>query len=103
MVSLGYDDIGLSREFGFGSADEDWKTSGPSGEYCRVCRAEEDADRKQLANGNGKVKTHGTDFVFERMGATKGGDMDVVAVPFVFRLLLAELASMGIQLRVGVE
>lgn len=68
--------------------------------------------------GNGKK--HGTDFVFESLG--KGADMEVVAVPFVFRLLVAELAryvrfslwrrssanafcfcSMGIQVTVGVD
>jgi DNA-directed RNA polymerase I subunit RPA2 len=46
-------------------------------------------------------KVHGTDFVFEKeQGMVKGGELDVVAVPFVFRLLVAELAAMGIQVSV---
>jgi len=39
--------------------------------------------------------------VFEGVGG--GGDMEIVAVPFVFRLLVAELGAMGIQVRVGVQ
>jgi DNA-directed RNA polymerase I subunit RPA2 len=33
----------------------------------------------------------------------KGGDMDVIAIPFVFKYLCAELASMGIAISVEVK
>lgn len=35
--------------------------------------------------------------------AGKGGDMDVVAIPYVFRYLCAELASMGIAVSLEVK
>lgn len=114
MVSLGYDEVGMGKEIGFGAeGGQEW-AAGPGGEYCRSCRAAEEG--KMVGNG----KKHGTDFVFESLG--KGADMEVVAVPFVFRLLVAELAryvrfslwrrssanafcfcSMGIQVTVGVD
>ena len=35
--------------------------------------------------------------------ATKGGDLDIVAIPYVFRYLCAELASMGIAVSLEVR
>ena len=35
--------------------------------------------------------------------ASKGGDLDVVAIPYVFRYLCAELASMGIAVSLEVR
>lgn len=35
--------------------------------------------------------------------ARKGGDLDVVAIPYVFRYLCAELAAMGIAVSVEVR
>ena len=37
------------------------------------------------------------------VAGAKGGDMDVVAVPYVFRYLCAELASMGIKVSLEVQ
>jgi DNA-directed RNA polymerase I subunit RPA2 len=38
------------------------------------------------------------------LGSVKrGGDLDVVAVPFVFRYLCAELASMGINVSLEIQ
>ncbi|EDR12738.1 uncharacterized protein LACBIDRAFT_246569 [Laccaria bicolor S238N-H82] len=75
LISLGYEDT--------------LKPSGPGGEYCRVCRAaseeEDERERQALAT------------------ASKGGDLDVVAVPYVFRYLCAELASMGIAVSLEVR
>jgi DNA-directed RNA polymerase I subunit RPA2 len=34
---------------------------------------------------------------------TKGGNLDIVAVPFVFRYLCAELASMGVAVSLEVR
>ena len=111
MISLGYDNVGLGSTI-FG-AESIAKPAGPGGEYCRVCRAvaeEEDRlARQSLANGtNEKLAVTGdvrisipsTNF----FGSTsKGGDLDVVAVPYVFRYLCAELAAMGIAVSVAVE
>ena len=70
---------------------------------------EDQLARQSLANGtNGKLTVAGdvrvsvpsTNF----LGSTlKGGDLDVVAVPYVFRYLCAELAAMGIAVSVAVE
>jgi DNA-directed RNA polymerase I subunit RPA2 len=98
MVSLGYDSVSLGREIGRGEGEGD-VVAGPGGEFCRVCREagkDDLAARKLTSKGK-----EGSDFRFESIGS--GGDMEVVAVPFVFRLLLAELASMGIAVSVGVD
>ena len=111
MISLGYDSVGLgSTVLGAESAA---KPTGPGGEYCRVCRAvaeEEDRlVRQSLANGTTekfavtgdvRVSIPSTNFLGS---ISKGGDLDVIAVPYVFRYLCAELAAMGIAISVAVE
>jgi DNA-directed RNA polymerase I subunit RPA2 len=111
LISLGYEDISLG-EMVLGSSRVP-KPSGPSGEYCRVCRvaAEEDDERERqaLATGQTLQRTPQPDVrvaissqnVLGR--ACKGGDLDVVAVPYVFRYLCAELASMGIAVSLDVR
>lgn len=111
MISLGYDNVGLgSTVLG---AESVVKAAGPGGEYCRVCRTvleeEDQLARRSLANGETdqftvsgdiRVSIPSTNF----LGSTsKGGDLDVVAVPYVFRYLCAELAAMGIAVSVAVE
>lgn len=80
------------------------------GEYCRVCRAEAEAEvtearkavdlsspvagRKPMV-GDVRIAIPPQNILGR---AVKGGDMDVIAVPFVFRYLCAELAAMGIKL-----
>jgi DNA-directed RNA polymerase I subunit RPA2 len=111
MISLGYDNIGLgSTVLG---AESVAKPTGPGGEYCRVCRAvaeeEDQIARHSLNNGkteklivSGDVRALIPSAHF--LGSTsKGGDLDVVAVPYVFRYLCAELAAMGIAVSVAVE
>merc|ERR1712080_325478 len=95
-------------------------SSGPGGEYCRVCRAKaiEDYEEAQLKEEQGLnngvsaakkakrsngVESTSLSFARDRVERVQGGELDVVAVPFVFRLLVAELAAMGIQVSVGVE
>ncbi|KAK4705804.1 DNA-directed RNA polymerase I subunit RPA2, partial [Phenoliferia sp. Uapishka_3] len=80
MISLGFDKVAMGKEIGLG--EEDF-ASGPGGEYCRVCRGK---------SSDEKIKS-----------TESGADLEVVAIPYVFRLLLAELSSMGIQLRVGLD
>lgn len=92
LVSLGYEDVGMGKEIGIEGDD---LSTGPGGEYCRVCREE---GRKV----GDVVEDLGTpDFILESCG--KGGDLEVVSVPFVFRLLVAELACMGIKLSLKVQ
>lgn len=111
MISLGYDNVGLgSTILGAESAA---KPTGPGGEYCRVCRAvaeeEDQLTRLSLVNGTnenfavtGDVQVSVPSANF--LGSTsKGGDLDVIAVPYVFRYLCAELAAMGIAVSVAVE
>jgi len=113
LISLGYDDLSLGEVL-LGKDAEDPRSTGPSGEYCRVCRqaAEEEAElaRKAFAEGQELEElAPRTDMkvvmpnshVLARAG--KGGDMDVVAIPYVFRYLCAELASMGIAISLEVR
>ena len=108
LISLGYEDISLG-EMVLGSNNSAHLSSGPMGEYCRICRADAEDEpkraRKALDGGsNGVEKPPQSDIrvsvpSHNVLGtAGKGGDMDVVAVPFVFRYLCAELAAMGIKI-----
>jgi DNA-directed RNA polymerase I subunit RPA2 len=110
LVSLGYEDVSLGETV-FGK-DGTPRRTGPNGEYCRVCRlnADEEAehDREKFATGRTVSDKPVADVRVPISGETllrqgsKGGDMDVVAVPYVFRYLCAELASMGIAVSLEV-
>jgi DNA-directed RNA polymerase I subunit RPA2 len=110
LISLGYEDTLSEVVLGASGTP---KPTGPGGEYCRVCRASADeADKRErdaLATGQNPYGVAQTDVrvavpssnVLSR--ATKGDDLDVVAVPYVFRYLCAELASMGIAVSLEVR
>jgi DNA-directed RNA polymerase I subunit RPA2 len=110
LISLGYEDISLG-EIAMGSSST-LRPSGPGGEYCRVCRAaaevQDERERQALAAGKAAPPPPQADVkvaissqhVLGR--ASKGGDLDVVAIPYVFRYLCAELASMGIAVSLAV-
>ncbi|KAF7332568.1 DNA-directed RNA polymerase subunit beta [Mycena kentingensis (nom. inval.)] len=112
LISLGYEDISLG-EVATGASGA-IRPSGPSGEYCRVCRAaaeqEDERTRAAMANGHESPAPPQADLsvaissqhVLGR-AAAKGGDLDVVAIPYVFRYLCAELASMGIAVSLAVS
>lgn len=112
LISLGYEDISLG-EVAL-DASGSIKPTGPSGEYCRVCRAvaeeEEERERQALVTGQHLQRPPQADVqvaipsqnVLGR-ASNKGGDLDVVAVPYVFRYLCAELASMGIAVSLEVR
>jgi DNA-directed RNA polymerase I subunit RPA2 len=100
LISLGYDDGTLDVETS--------NLTGPGGEYCRVCRERADDDSMQYRSQTPNPRENGditialpSDHVVR--GQTKGGDLDIVAVPFVFRYLCAELASMGIAVSLEVR
>jgi DNA-directed RNA polymerase I subunit RPA2 len=92
---------------------ETLKPTGPGGEYCRVCRAtaDEEAEHERLAfsasqDSQGPRQSDisvviPSQHVLGR--ASKGSDLDVVAVPYVFRYLCAELASMGIAVSLSIQ
>ena len=112
LISLGYDDVSFG-EMVIGSSGS-LKPTGPGGEYCRACRAaaEEEATRQRLALANGANAQTINGHADVRVSipsqhvlgpAAKGGDMDVIAVPYVFRYLCAELASMGIKVSLEVR
>lgn len=110
LISLGYDDVSLGEVIAGSSVQS--RPTGPGGEYCRVCReAQEDDDQaaRDAFQAGQEPKRRQADV---RMAisaqhlvgrGSKGGDLDVVAVPFVFRYLCAELASMGIAVSLEVQ
>ncbi|WWC91401.1 uncharacterized protein L201_006345 [Kwoniella dendrophila CBS 6074] len=76
-------------------------------EYCRICdshlsssTSEKDntIDIKQENGNTGKVGVNMT----TKDGSLRKGKMDVIAVPYVFKYLCAEMACMGIRLNVTV-
>jgi DNA-directed RNA polymerase I subunit RPA2 len=100
LISLGYDDGTLNAETS--------KLTGPGGEYCRLCRGGADNDDRNTSDLNFNPSGNGdmtmalpSDHVLQRQA--KGGNLDVIAVPFVFRYLCAELASMGIAVSLEVR
>lgn len=112
LISLGYDDVSLG-EMVVGTSGS-LKATGPGGEYCRACRAaaEEEATRQRIALANGEQAPNVNGHADVRVSipsqhvlgrAAKGGDMDIIAVPYVFRYLCAELASMGIKVSLEVR
>jgi len=110
LISLGYEDVSFG-EASFG--DSGLRRSGPNGEYCRVCRAAaeqaDERERRTLAAGSQDQPTAQTDLRVTLspqnvLGRTsRGGDLDVVAIPYVFRYLCAELASMGIAVSLEIR
>jgi DNA-directed RNA polymerase I subunit RPA2 len=110
LISLGYEDISLG-EVVLGPSGAP-KPTGPGGEYCRVCRAvadeEDERERQAMETGQDLQRPQAQIRVAippqNVLGrATKGGDLDVIAVPYVFRFLCAELASMGIAVSLEVR
>lgn len=108
LISLGYEDISLGET----AIDGSLRPTGPGGEYCRVCRADaeekDERERQAMATGQHLQRREADVRVAissqNMLGrASRGGDLDVVAVPFVFRYLCAELASMGIAVSLEVR
>lgn len=110
LISLGYEDISLGG-MAIGP-NASLKPTGPGGEYCRTCRAaaeeQEEHERQAFAEAQTNQRPQ-TDVRVAMpsqnvLGRTfKGGDLDVVAVPYVFRYLCAELAAMGIAVSLEVQ
>jgi DNA-directed RNA polymerase I subunit RPA2 len=123
IISLGYDDAALA---GVQTIDASTGATaapaqlGPNGEYCRICRAEDELRREQgqepltgrrMAKG-GQVVRLGPESLIKR----GSGGLDVIvsmacclvhvrcssvlfqAVPYVLKYLAAELASAGMRI-----
>ncbi|KAH7107897.1 beta and beta-prime subunits of DNA dependent RNA-polymerase [Auriculariales sp. MPI-PUGE-AT-0066] len=109
IISLGYEDVSLGQDVdGVGSG----AIANPAGVYCRVCRthnAEKDThERKNQSNGTvAAPRRSEVSMTVPRRNllaqTAKGADMDVVALPYVFRYLCAELACMGIAVSLEVQ
>ncbi|EJD43534.1 beta and beta-prime subunits of DNA dependent RNA-polymerase [Auricularia subglabra TFB-10046 SS5] len=111
IISLGYEDVSLGQDVDSTSAA---LLSNPAGVYCRVCRGraldKEAHERQQYAAGaspDAPVRRSDVSLSVPRNnilgGVAKGADMDVVALPYVFRYLCAELACMGIAVSLQVQ
>jgi DNA-directed RNA polymerase I subunit RPA2 len=105
LISLGYDDISLG-ETALGSSAT-LETTGPDGEYCRICRAEASERGERESEVSQREARSGVRLAIPSQTylgtTTKGGDLDVVAVPYVFRYLCAELACMGIAVSLEIH
>jgi DNA-directed RNA polymerase I subunit RPA2 len=99
LISLGYEDVALGTDIGFG---QPMKTSQSeaNGEYCRVCRSGED-DRLSQRQKKDLVTFGLSGQQPEVLGSDRG--LDVIAIPYVFRYLVAELAACGIDLKIGLS
>ena len=112
------EDGGAGAGAGAGAGQVRHAASNPTaagGEYCRVCRAaaeeEDERERRALATGQNPARAGQAEVrvalpsanVLGSGRARKGGDLDIVAVPYVFRYLCAELASMGIAVSLSVQ
>jgi len=80
MITLGYDEIGLGTQVIAGPGGTEYEPTadlGPGGEYCRVCRDEDEELRKVGANAPVQVSlVNGTPIL------QKKSRMDLIAVPF---------------------
>lgn len=116
LLSVGFDTSASSRHGGGAMSTIDVTTQGttpilgPNGEFCRVCRAEDEVRHQQgLEPLRGKRQPIGgveaTIAIPQSnvINSLSGGDLDVVAVPYVLKYLVAELAAMGIKMSFGVS
>jgi len=103
LISLGYEETYLGHKVGADNIDPSAHL-GPNGEYCRVCRAEE-AERDKAAQAANDDRPDPLDFSIARHAQMieRRGKMEVIAIPYVFKYLCAELAAMGIRLTVSVS
>lgn len=100
LISLGYEDTN-SGEVHPSHPSAFTTSSGPNGEYCRICRGNDEAQNRDRSKSHGVKMAIPQENLITR--GHKQGDLDVVAVPFVFRYLCAELASMGIAISLEIQ
>lgn len=107
LISLGFDEDLMDEEDG-GGVDLG-ESSGPNGEYCRLCR-EDDEERlreglEPIPKGKKRLAIGGSRMKLPRENLIKRGSngLDVVAVPYVLKYLAAELASMSLRVSFEIE
>ena len=87
LISLGFDDsVGPTND-------------GRPRQYCRICERNE---QPGALDGAVQDKSVGVVAKRESTATAASSKMDVIAVPYVFRYLCAEMACMGIHLNVSV-
>lgn len=104
----GADDAHMLDAWNLEEEEDRMEREGLSGEYCRVCRAEEEEKRaRALDEENGEVDDDEAkdSMVAARLqvpaeAVVKRGSsgLDTIAISYVTRYLAAELASMGVKL-----
>ena len=112
LISLSYDEAAGMALPGLGTSVQTIERGtpqggaplGPNGEYCRVCRATREAEAAAAGDeekpsfqslGSAQSVTVPSSCVVAR----PAGDLDVIAVPYVLKYLVAELAAMGLRMR----
>ena len=98
LISLGYDSVASAARVGRDNVDP-LASLGPSGEYCRICRADDDEALKLEGVERGEEGADGQPpsvrFSLadnaERIG--RRGQMDVIAIPHVFKVRRPALGS----------
>ncbi|POW20966.1 hypothetical protein PSHT_02864, partial [Puccinia striiformis] len=110
LSSLGYD---LSDEIDSSSSHQRYhsqlgtdptysssvKIRGPHGEYCRQC----EPDRLRYDDDHLKSNRQENGQSLENLSDQFTNHMDVIAIPYVFRYLVAELMAMGIKIALQVN
>ncbi|WFD41469.1 DNA-directed RNA polymerase [Malassezia psittaci] len=98
LISLSYDENAAISVPGLGavqtieSRDEQATPLGPKGEFCRACRASASQGRRTVQKSpRVQLPKHHL--------LKRAGDLDVVAVPYVLKYLVAELAAMNLKIR----
>ncbi|KAF8341495.1 beta and beta-prime subunits of DNA dependent RNA-polymerase [Cantharellus anzutake] len=117
MIALGFEDILTGPpEHGSGNVGDDWrgkvKKVGGDNIYCRACweevQEEDTLARREFGGDDsaasfvGKAKVN-VALPRQNLLAQPKSNMDVVAIPFAFRYLCAELASVGIGVALEVS
>ncbi|CAO1628454.1 unnamed protein product [Sympodiomycopsis kandeliae] len=112
MTSLGYENVSSENSIGSDtimidgwnlSKSEEIASDGLKGEYCRVCR-----DHPSSSLGEVKSEDVASEVVekisipAENVVLRGSGGLDVVAIPYVLKYLVAELASMGMKMSFNV-
>ncbi|KAL4402349.1 ribonucleoside binding protein [Malassezia pachydermatis] len=99
LISLSYDEAAGLSVPGLGTVQTIERGAsttplGPHGEYCRVCRRASESKVVQEAAAPRSAR-----HVVPRSHVLgRAGDLDVIAVPYVLKYLVAELAAMGLRM-----
>ena len=113
LISLAYDEAAALDIPGLGTGVQSIERGsdadvplGPNGEYCRLCRAARAAQRAAEPAAEtvhfGAISSARAVPIPPSHVLQRRGDLDVVAVPYVLKYLVAELAAMGLSMRFAI-